>query len=193
MRQSLTLHEFVAELREARLVDESLWRAFHCECCRRIWSFVNVEASRQAIMCAEEWLKGRSDPLQLAEARKGAELAANAAWKQVCAFKHIGSWTWPLSEEVDLAWVDYCCCSAALECVQDVVGLDKYPDSAASVVPWKYARRNVYESSRVLHCPGEEITRRVAEEWEKLKSSAEEEQKCILVAMIDGLHLEGHA
>jgi len=185
----MTNQEYWAQLSESATGLFSLgeigirqWRRFLCACYRRIDELVPHSDTRQVVETAEKFIDGRVGPDELARVCRDADRAADDAWQNVVLRKSPGSWTWPLSDEVDAVWVHYLVCSAAKETVQPELRPTILPDTAASVRAWAFARRNLRDAG--FEVVSESARDLVQKEWDRLSTAEQEAQIQLLLQFV---------
>ena len=164
---------------------ERVWRQYLCACCHRVDQYITNPTSRRAIEQAQKFIDGRITLNDLFEWHREAELATNASWKIVLTYKLPDSWLWPLSDEVDNAWVRFLACAAADATVQPELRPSLLPDAAAGVPAWAFARPNV--RTQGINVDSESAREVVQMEWDRLNEAQRDSQVQLLLELADSV------
>jgi hypothetical protein len=181
------LYALFRSLKEKGLLDRTLWRRFHCTCCREIWTHLDAEM-RSAVDLAERYAGQRASAVELRVAYEKAAAIEEGAWRVVESLREHqipSEWIWPISEAVDEAWVRYCSAGAAKTCALDAPDGEMFstiPELAACVPAWFKARQEVLQENR--SCQGAELYDLVVQRWERIKAAEERKQAAILLSLV---------
>lgn len=172
-----TLFDASQLLRSRGLLSAKLWRSFHCICCRRIWSYITHSDSRQAVETAERYLDGGASLDDLNNSESRAARVVDDAWAKVRLLQIHGdpnTFVWPISEEVDDAWLSYCAASAARECVARA---DKEPlfltTPVTDIRAWRDARPEIVRQFIDSERDSEDVRKKVLQRWEEIRTEDE--------------------
>ena len=107
-------------LRQSEKLDRALWRSFQCTCCRCVWEYIADFQCRSGIEKAERYIGGLADTEESRQAFVVVQTVEDHAWEVVRSLRVTGEsneWIWPVSAEVDGAWVRYSSACAAKTCL----------------------------------------------------------------------------
>lgn len=163
----------------------SLWREFHCRCCRSVWNFM-TETSKFAVSQAERVVANELAVSELATIHQKMASESDSAWSRVSSLKlpsETGDAIWPLSDDVDNAWCSYLSAECAKVVTQVEIDAFAFPESASSLAAWSTARKNVLSSRQ------EENRELVEAQWKQVCEEEEKRQALILRTIVSSKSL----
>jgi len=174
------IYELSQYLKLKNIFDSTLWREFHCKCCRRIWKYILDENAKRAIVVAERYLANEVSIDQLRSVHTVIVKKADQVWQNVYSMRissKENEAVWPISEKVDIAWVAYLVVDAVKVVTQDEIDFLSIPEAAASVPAWAQARKKA-----AMNCSdnSEDYRDIVEKYWQNIRELEETKQADIL-------------
>jgi hypothetical protein len=158
----------------------NVWREFHCLCLRRIWDYIPEQKCKDIIAVVESYLVGNRELIELEANFKIANCYSDIAWDRVMSLYIKEKNDWPITEEVDLAFVLFESWSSVSLCTSPTLQPHNTPQTF-SIPIWYCARKNLAEKGIDLSDPSSLV---YMKECDRIKIIEKEAHACILKRLL---------